>query len=118
MLAGTDVEPALVQDAAVLEQVARLPEAGPGLSSSPDGLRAALALALPDAAMSRAESWKAVTLRRHLFGPTDRVPEHLAVPREPSVLDRRRGERLRAGVPARVRYRAGMYLLTPALAAT
>jgi len=73
----------------------------------------ALVLALTDATMSGTESWKAVTLRRHLFGPTDRIPDELTMQREPSSRDRRRAERLRADVPARVRYRAGAHLLSP-----
>ncbi|HEX8113836.1 MAG TPA: hypothetical protein VF516_39160 [Kofleriaceae bacterium] len=40
--------------------------------------------------MSRTEGWKAVTLRRHLFGPTDRMPDYLVLPRETSAADRRR----------------------------
>lgn len=111
MIERAEVEQALVEDEAVLEQVAGLLESGAELASWPEDLRAALALALTDAAMSRTESWKAVTLRRHLFGPTDRVPDRLAMRREPSALDRRRAERLRSGVPARVRYRAGTPLL-------
>lgn len=118
MIGRADVEQAIVEDEAALEQLARLLEAGCELSSWPEDLRAALALALADVTMSRAESWKAVVLRRHLFGPADRIPDHLAMPREPSVLDRRRAERLRSGVPARVRYRAGMYLLNAPRAAT
>jgi hypothetical protein len=111
MIGRPDVEQALLEDEAVLEQVARLLEAGAVFTSWPDDLRTALALALTDAAMSRTESWKAVTLRRHLFGPIDRVLDHIAMRREPSALDRRRAERLRSGVPAVVRYRAGVYLL-------
>lgn len=111
MISRADVEQALLEDEAVLERVARLLEAGAELASWPDDLRMALALALTDATMSRTESWKAVTLRRHLFGPTDRVPDHIAVRRDPSALDRRRAERLRSGVPAVVRYRAGVHLL-------
>jgi phage tail protein X len=118
MIGRSGVEQALLEDEAVLEQVACLLEAGSGLSSWPEDLRAALALALTDAAMSHTESWKAVTLRRHLFGPTDRIPDHLAMPRETLALDRRRAERLRAGIPARVRYRAGVHLLKPPRAAT
>lgn len=115
MIGRSAIEQALLEDEAMLEQVACLLEAGSDLSSWPEDLRAALALSLADAAMSRTESWKAVVLRRHLFGPADRVPDHLAMPREPSVLDRRRAERLRSGVPARVRYRAGIHLLNPPL---
>jgi hypothetical protein len=59
-----------------------------------------------------------VTLRRHLFGPADRIPDQITVQREPSSRDRRRAERLRADIPARVRYRAGMYLLEPSRTAT
>lgn len=113
MIRRSDIEQALLDEEAVLEQVACLLETGSELASWPEDLRAALALALTDPAMSRAESWKAVTLRRHLFGPADRIPDHIAMRREPSALDRRRAERLRAGVPAIVRYRAGMYLLKP-----
>lgn len=111
MIERAEVERALLEDEAVLEQVARWIESGAELASWPEDLRAALALALTDAAMSRTESWKAVTLRRHLFGPVDRLPDHLAMRREPSALDRRRAERLRSGVPACVRYRAGRHLL-------
>lgn len=118
MIGRFDVERALVEDEAMLEQVARLLEGGSELSSWPEDLRAALALALADPAMSRTESWKAVVLRRHLFGPTDHIPDQLTVQQEPSALDRRRAERLRAGVPARVRYRAGMHLRKPLRAAT
>jgi hypothetical protein len=118
MTGRAEVEQALLEEEAVLEQVACLIEAGSALASWPEDLRAALALALTDAAMSRTEGWKAVTLRRHLFGPTDSVPDHLAMRREPSALDRRRAERLRSGVPARVRYRAGVHLLKPMPGAT
>lgn len=95
----------------VLEQVASLLEGGSDLASWPEDLQAAFVLALTDATMSRTESWKAVTLQRHLFGPTDRMPDQVTVRREPSAVDRRRAERLRSGIPARVRYRAGMHLL-------
>ncbi|HEX8107233.1 MAG TPA: hypothetical protein VF516_05860 [Kofleriaceae bacterium] len=111
MIGRSDVEQALLEDEAVLEQVARLLEARAEFASWPDDLRTALVLALADAAMSRAESWKAVVLRRHLFGPADRIPDELTVQREPSSRDRRRAERLRSGVPAVVRYRAGVHLL-------
>jgi hypothetical protein len=118
MIGRSEVEQALLEEEAVLEQVARLLEAGSELASWPDDLRVALALALADATMSRTESWKAVTLRRHLFGPTDRIPDQITVRREPSARDRKRAERLRSGVPARVRYRAGMYLLKSPRGAT
>jgi hypothetical protein len=118
VIGRSGVEQALLEDEAVLEQVACLLEAGSALSRWPKDLRAALALALADTAMSRTESWKAMTLRRHRFGPTGQIPDHLAMPREPSALDRRRAERLRSGVPARIRYRAGVYLLKPPRTAT
>lgn len=113
MIGRSDIEQALLEEEEVLEQVAGLLEAGAELASWPEDLRAALALALTDAAMSRTESWKAVVLRRHLFGPADRIPDQITVQRESSSRDRRRAERLRADIPARVRYRAGMYLLKP-----
>jgi hypothetical protein len=118
MIGRSDIEQALLDEEAALEQVARLLEAGAALASWPEDLRAALALALTDTAMSRTESWKAVVLRRHLFGPADRTPDEISVQRELSSRDRRRAERLRADIPARVRYRAGMYLLKPPRAAT
>ena len=118
MIGRSDIEQALLDEEDVLERVAGLIETGIALASWPEDLRAALALALTDPVMSRTEGWKAVTLRRHLFGPADRVPDHLAMPREPSSRDRRRAERLRADIPACVRYRAGVYLLKPPRAAT
>jgi hypothetical protein len=111
MIGRIEIEHALLDEEQVLDQVASLLEAGSDLARWSEDLRAALALALVDAEMSRTEQWKAVTLRRHLFGPADRIPEELALQREPSATDRRRAERLRADVPARVRYRAGGYLL-------
>lgn len=113
MIRRAEIEQALLEDEAVLDQVAGLLEGGSALASWPEELRTALVLALTDATMSRTESWKAVTLRRHLFGPTDRIPDEITVQREPSPRDRRRAERLRSGVPACVRYRAGVYLLKP-----
>lgn len=118
MIGRSEIEQAILDEEAMLEQVARLLEAGSELASWPEDLRAALALALIDPAMSRTEGWKAVVLRRHLFGPADRIPDEITVQREPSSRDRRRAERLRADVPARVRYRAGMHLLNPLRAAT
>ena len=111
MTARAEVEQALLDEEAVLEQIACLLEAGAELASWPEDLRAALVLALTDATMSRTEGWKAVTLRRHLFGPTDCMPDHLVLPREMSAVDRKRAERLRSGIPARIRYRGGMHLL-------
>ncbi|HWO19202.1 MAG TPA: hypothetical protein VNO30_10505 [Kofleriaceae bacterium] len=105
-----DIERAILDEESVVEQVACLLESGAALAEWPAVVRAALALALEDPAMSRTESWKAVALRRHLFGPAGAVPAQLAAPREPSLVDRRRAERLRSDVPARVRYRAGTYL--------
>jgi hypothetical protein len=118
MISRSDIEQALLDEEEVLEQVARLLEVGTALASWPEDLRAALALALTDAAMSRTEGWKAVTLRRHLFGPADRIPDQITMQRVPSSRDRRRAERLRADIPACVRYRAGMHLLNPLLGAS
>src|ERR1051326_8382884 len=107
MMARALAEQALIDDERALEQVAGLLERGDGLAGWPEDLRTALVLALTDAAMSPTEGWKAVTLPRHLFGPSDAVPPNFVLEREPSTLDRRRAERLRAGIPALVRYRAG-----------
>jgi hypothetical protein len=61
--------------------------------------------------MSRAERWKTVALRRHLFGPEATVPDQLAAPGEPSAIDRRHAERIRSGLLACVPYRIATYLL-------
>jgi hypothetical protein len=53
---------------AILEEVARCLEDRADLATWAEDLRAALALALDDAAVSRTEGWKAVTLRRHREG--------------------------------------------------
>lgn len=106
-----DLERAILDEESLLEQVARLLERGAGLAGWPEAVRTALGLALEDPSMSRPESWKAVALRRHLFGPAGVVPAQIAAPREPSPLDRRRAERLRSGLSALVRYRAAACLL-------
>jgi hypothetical protein len=113
MSARAELEREILDEESMLEQVARLLESGAGLAGWPEAVRSALALALEDPSMSLAESWKAVALRRHLFGPTGDVPPQIAAPREPSPLDRKRAERLRSGLPALVRYRAAGYLLHP-----
>jgi hypothetical protein len=111
MIGRADVERAIVEDEQLVEQIARLLEDRAELDAWSDDLRVALALALEDAAMSRTEGWKAVTLRRHLFGPGDVVPARISdMSRQPALTDRARAERLRAALPARVKYRAGMYL--------
>jgi hypothetical protein len=106
-----DIEQAILDEEHALEQVAGLLEAGTELAGWPDDLRTALVLALTDPAMSRTEGWKAVTLRRHLFGPADQMPGLVQLSREPSVVDHKRAERLRVGIAVVVRYRAGMHLL-------
>jgi len=114
MIGRADVERGILDEEAILEQIARLLESASDLAAWTEDLRTALGLALEDGAMSRTERWKAVTLRRHLFGPAGAVPDQLAALRASSAVDRKRAERLRAGLPARVRYRAGMYLLPAA----
>jgi hypothetical protein len=111
MIGRADVERAILEEESLLEQVVRLLESESDLAGWPETLRTALALALEDPSMPRAESWKAVALRRHLFGPAGVVPAQIAAPRDPSTADRRRAERLRAGLPALVRYRSATYLL-------
>lgn len=113
MTVRAEIEQAILDEEHALEQVAGLLEAGTELAGWPDDLRTALVLALTDPAMSRTEGWKTVTLRRHLFGPTDQMPDHVRLSREPSIVDHKRAERLRAGIPAIVRYRAGRHLLLP-----
>jgi hypothetical protein len=111
MIGRSDIEQAILDEESMLAQVVRLLESGVGLAAWPAAMRAALGLALDDPTMSRAEGWKAVALRRHLFGPAGDIPSQIAAPREPSVIDRKRAERLRSGLPALVRYRGADYLL-------
>ncbi|TMQ14027.1 MAG: hypothetical protein E6J90_27430 [Deltaproteobacteria bacterium] len=113
MIERADVEREIVDDEAMLEQVAGLLEGGTDLAKWPEDARDALALALGDSSMSGSETWKAVTLRRHLFGPAGIVPQQLTAIRAPSAAARRRAEVLRSGLPACVRYRVAMYLLQP-----
>jgi hypothetical protein len=113
MIAPKEVEREILEEESVLEQIALRLESRRDLAEWTEAMRTALALALEDGSMSRTERWKAVVLRRHLFGPAGAVPDQIAIPGQPSDVDRKRAERLRAGLPARVRYRAGMYLLHP-----
>jgi hypothetical protein len=114
MIGRAVVEREIVEDEAMLEQVAGLLESGSNFAEWPSDVRIALALALEDGSMSGTEIWKAVTLRRHLFGPAGVVPEQIASIRDPSAAARRRAEALRAGLPARVRYRVATYMLQAA----
>jgi hypothetical protein len=111
MIRRADVERAIVDDESMLEQVAGLLERNADLAEWPEDVRIALALALEDGSMSGTETWKAVTLRRHLFGPAGVVPEQIASIRQPSAAARRRSEGLRSGLPARVPYRIATYML-------
>lgn len=117
MISRAEVEQDIIHDESLLERVVNLLQARSGLADWRDDARTALALALEDSSMSRAETWKAVTLRRHLFGPAADVPEQLVVPGQLSIADRRRADRrradrLRADLAACVHYRAGMHLLS------
>jgi hypothetical protein len=106
-----DVERMILDEESMLELVARLLETGAALEGwHPDACKA-LGLALEDPSMSPTERWKAVALRRHLFGPEGAAPARLAASETPSTLDRKRAERLRSGLPALVRYRVATYLL-------
>jgi len=111
MIRRADVERAIVDDESTLEQVAGLLESGADLAAWPEDLRFALALALEDRSMSDTETWKAVTLRRHLFGPAGDVPSQITSTRGSSAVARRHAEGLRSGLPARVRYRVATYML-------
>jgi hypothetical protein len=114
MLGRADVERGIVDDESMVEQVAGLLESCCDLAEWPEALRIALALALEDGSMSGTEVWKAVTLRRHLFGPAGALPESMASTRDPSATARRRAEGLRSGLSARVRYRIATYMLPTA----
>jgi hypothetical protein len=112
MMTRAEVERAILDEESMLEHCARLLEGRARLAAWPADVRAALALALDDASMSSTERWKAVVLHRHLFGPTAiDVPDELIAPSAPATIDRARSERLRAALPARVRYRIATYLL-------
>ena len=109
-----EVEEAIRDEEAALEQVARLLRERAALDAWPEPLRVALGLALALAGehVSRAESWKVVALQRHLFGGAGALPPGIAQPPSPTARDRRRAERLRGGLPACVGHRAGVYLLS------
>jgi len=112
MTLRADVERRIIDDEAAVEEIALLLETETELASWPASARAALGLALEDESVSPAEAWKIVTLRRHLFGAAGSV----AVPiiGATSQVDGRRAERVRSGLPARVRYRAAVYLSSAA----
>lgn len=110
MSARADIERAILEEEAMLGQIAGLLEQGTELARWPEAARAALALALGDPAMSRTESWKAVALRRHLFGPAGVLPAQISATSEPSRPERKSAERLRSALPALVRYRAAAHL--------
>ena len=109
-----EVEQAIRDEEAALEQVARLLRQKVALDAWPEPLRVAFALALADTdadeRVPRAEGWKVVALRRHLFGGAGALPRSLAPPSAPTTRDRRCAERLRGGLPACVGHRAGAYL--------
>lgn len=110
MAQRADVERRIIDDEAAVEEIALLLETETELASWPASARAALGLALEDESVSRAESWKIVALRRHLFGAGARVTESIAGAARISEADRRRAERVRSGLPARVQYRVAAYL--------
>ena len=109
-----EVEQGIVDEESMLAQMVALLESRSALAAWPDHLRSALALSLEDGAMSRAEGWKAVALRRHLFGPAGVVPAQLAAPRAPSGAERKQAERVRSALPACIRYLGATYLLPAA----
>ncbi|MBA3393551.1 MAG: hypothetical protein H0T89_12960 [Deltaproteobacteria bacterium] len=104
-----EVERAILDEEAMLEEIARLLEHQTPLAAWPEPARTALACALADDASSRAEGWKVTALRRHLFGAAGTIPA--MDPRQAATdLDLRRADRLRSDLPARVRFRAAMFL--------
>lgn len=105
------IEQAILQEEEELERVVGMLEGRVELSVWPEKLQTALRVALSEPGMLRAEGWKAVALRRHLFGPTADVPAALGEHGTPSADDRKLAARLRSGLAALVRYRAGSYLL-------
>lgn len=113
MSSREEIEQAIRDEEAILDEVVGLLESGTDVALWRAELRAALALALADGAMPRPEQWKAVTLRRHLFGPEDQLPVQLVADEASTASSGRYAERLRADLAACVRYRAGAYLLRP-----
>ena len=111
MMSRSEVEQAISDEETILEQVSGLLEDRVELDAWPEAIRGALGLALEGERVSRAESWKVITLRRHLFGGAGVIPPGVMPTDAPTSRDQRRAERLREGLPARVRYRAGFYLL-------
>ena len=109
-----EIERGIRDEEVMLEEVAALLERRSELSTWPDAVRAALALALADDTMSRAEQRKATALRRHLFGGDDSIPHGITAAQPPSITDRRHAEYLRAALVPRVRYRSGTHLRAPA----
>jgi hypothetical protein len=107
-----EVERAIRDEEAALEEVVRLLRGKAALDAWPEPLRVAfaVALAVADEHMPRAESWKIVALRRHLFGGAGVLPRSIAPPSAPTVRERRCAERLRGGLAACVGHRAGAYL--------
>jgi hypothetical protein len=114
MIERAEVERAIVDDEAMVEQLALLIESGSALAAWPAPLRSALALALADLSMSRPEGWKAVALRRHLFGAAGVIPDELAAPRTPSPAERKRAERVRSALTSRIQFRGATHLLRAA----
>jgi len=106
-----EVEQAIRDEETALEQVSRLLQDRAALDAWPESLRVAFELALEDEHVSRAETWKVVALRRHLFGGSGTIPPGISRPPAPTAQDQRRAERLRGGLPACVGHRAGRYLL-------
>jgi hypothetical protein len=110
MTIRAEIERAIADEEHALAEIAALLDQHAELAAWPPSLRAAFELALVPAEASPAESVKAVTLRRHLFG-SDVLPG-VGPPAASSPADRRLAEHLRAGIPRCTRYRAGMHLLT------
>jgi hypothetical protein len=105
-------EQAISDEEDVLERVTQLLEGRAPVAAWPLRLRNALALALGEENVSRTEQWKVTALRRHLFGAATPVPADLQPPAMPDGAEVRYAERLRAGLTALARFRAGVYLTT------
>jgi len=106
-----DVERAILEEEIALSAVVRLLEQGGRVEAWPEALRRALALALDASGATSSEVWRIVALRRHLFGHEASTPMGLVPAGNPTDVDRRHAERLRADLPARVAYRTGMHLV-------
>ncbi|MGO9180993.1 MAG: hypothetical protein ACLQBX_17960 [Candidatus Limnocylindrales bacterium] len=106
-----DVEQAIEDEERTLTQAAGLLRSRAPWDHWPLSVRRALELALDEPPTSETSAQQARVLRRHLFGP-DTWSSPFSAPDQPTWIEIRRSERLRADLPRLVSLRAGAYLAT------